>query len=115
MHRYLAGGQLSGCFLIAQEQVMEFHKKRCPNSIFTFDYDQFVNATEVSLRKLLRWLDLEFDYNYLHPEKSTRCVNTASVMQARRSISNASVGGWEKYYDLLKPALKIFQDSGIEV
>ena len=86
---------------------MQIQKKRYPKQIFTFDCDQFVNAPEVNLRKLLGWLDLEFDDNYLHPEKSTRSVNTASVMQARKPISNKSVGGWRNYENLLNPALKI--------
>ena len=50
---------------------MQIHKKNHPSKIFTFDYDQFVNFLEDNLRKLLIWLDLDFDYNYLHPEKST--------------------------------------------
>ena len=59
-------------------------------------------------------MDLEFNESYLHPEKSVRSVNTASVMQARKPISNKSVGGWKNYESLLKPALKIIQESGIE-
>ena len=94
---------------------MQIHKIRYPEKIFTFNYDHFVNAPEVNLRKLLRWLDLEFDDNYLHPEKSTRSVNTASVMQARKQISNTSVGGWKNYESLLAPALKIIKESRIKI
>ena len=101
--------------LVAQEQAMQIQKKRYPEKIFTFDYDQFVNAPEFNLRKLLEWLHLEFDKNYLHPEKSTRSVHTASVMQARKPISNKSVGGWKNYKNLLNPALKIVQESGIRI
>ena len=54
------------------------------------------------------------DSSYLHPEKSTRSVNTASVMQARKPISNKSVGGWKNYETLLKPALKIIQENGVK-
>ena len=101
--------------LVAQEQAMQIQKKRYPEKIFTFDYDQFVNAPEFNLRKLLEWLHLEFDKNYLHPEKSTRSVHTASVMQARKPISNKSVGGWKNYKNLLNPALKIVEESGIRI
>ena len=93
---------------------MQIQKKRYPEKIYTFDYDYFVNAPEVNLRELLGWLDLEFDNNYLHPEKSTRSINTASVMQARKPISNKSVGGWKNYETLLKPALTIIQESGMK-
>ena len=83
--------------------------------IFTFDYDKFVNAPEANLRKLLGWLDLDFHESYLHPEKSKRSVITASVMQARKPISNKSVGGWKNYETLLKPAFEIIQGSGIKI
>ncbi len=113
-NNYTASLEDSAKVLIAQEQAMQIKKKRYPEKIFTFDYDQFVNAPEVNLRKLLGWLNLEFDDFYLHPEKSTRSVNTASVMQARKPISNKSVGGWKNYKNLLNPALKILQESGIK-
>ena len=94
---------------------MQIQKKRYPEKIFTFDYDQFVHAPEENLRKLLEWLELEPNESYLHPEKSTRSINTASVMQARKPISNKSVGGWKNYENLLKPALEIFQKCGIKI
>ena len=114
-NNYTANLEDSAEVLIAQEQAMQIHKKRHPEKIFTFDYDQFVNKPETNLRKLLGWLDLEFHESFLHPEESTRIVNTASVMQARKPISNKSVGGWKNYETLLKPAFKIIQESGIKI
>jgi hypothetical protein len=96
-----------------QERAMRIHKKKYSDKIFTFDYDKFVNAPEVNLAKLLKWLDLEFSESYLHPERSTRSVNTGSVMQARKPIHNKSVGGWRNYENLLKPVSRIFQESGL--
>ena len=99
--------------LIAHEQAMRDHKKRYPEKVFTFDYDQFVNAPEVNLSKLLEWLELEFDQSYLHPEQSKRIINTASVMQARKPISNKSVGGWKNYSLFLEPARKLLLMSNL--
>ena len=113
-NNYTANLEDSAKVLIAQEQAMQIHKKAHPEKIFTFDYDQFVNAPQENLSKILEWLGLEFNESYLHPEKSTRSVNTASVMQAKKPISNKSVGGWKNYKDLLNPALKILKESGIK-
>ena len=110
-NNYTANLEDAAKVLVAQDQAMQIHKQRYPKKIFTFDYDQFVNAPEINLRKLLAWLDLDFNESYLHPEESTRSVNTASVMQARKPINNKSVGGWKNYEILLKPALKIVQES----
>ena len=110
-NNYTSSPEEAAKVLVAQEQAMQIQKKRHPEKIFTFDYDQFVNAPEFNLRKLLGWLDLEFNEICLHPEESTRRVNTVSVMQARKPISNKSVGGWKNYEILLKSALKIIQES----
>ena len=101
--------------LVIQEQAMQIQKTRYPKNIFTFDYDEFVSAPEFNLRKLLRWLNLEFEDYYLCPEKSTRSINTASVVQARNPISNKSLGGWKNYKNLLNPALKILEENGMEI
>ena len=99
--------------LIEQEKAMQIYKERFREKIFTFDYDEFVNEPAKNLGKLLEWLGLEFDENYLHPEKSTRSINTASVMQARKPISNKSVGDWKNYEKLLNPVLAILRESKI--
>lgn len=114
-NNYISNLEDAAKVLIAYEQAMTIHNERYPEKIFTFDYDAFVNAPEKNLSKLLEWLGLEFNENYLHPEKSTRSVNTASVMQARKPISNKSVGGWKNYENLLKPALRTLQESGIQI
>ena len=112
-NNYTANLKDSAKVLIAQEQVMQIQKGRYPEKIFTFNYDQFVNEPEANLRKLLAWIGLEFNARYLHPENSTRSINTASVMQARRPISNKSVGGWRNYENILKPALCLIRESAI--
>ena len=112
-NNYTSSLEDSARVLIAQEKAMQIQKDRHPEKIFTFDYDQFVYEPEINLRKLLGWLDLEFNDSYLHPEKSTRSVNTASVMQARKPISSKSVSGWKDYENLLKPALEIMQKCGL--
>ena len=114
-NNYTADLKDAAKILAAQEQAMQTQKNRYPDKIFTFNYDQFVNKPEHNLRKLLRYLDLEFNESYLHPENSTRSVNTSSVMQARKPISNKSVGGWKNYKNMLKPAFKIIQERGIKI
>ena len=70
-NNYTSNLEDSARVLIAQEQAIQIQKNRHPEKIFTFDYDQFVNAPELNLRNLLGWLEIEFNESYLHPEKST--------------------------------------------
>ena len=101
--------------LVAQQKAMQMHKKNYPQKIFTFDYDRFVSAPREGLSGILEWLELDFQDVYLHPEKSTRAINTSSVMQARRLISSKSVGSWRKYENLLSPALAILERNNVFV
>lgn len=114
-YNYTASLEDSARILIAQDQAMQTQKKRHPEKIFTFDYDKFVNAPEVNLSTILDWLGLEFNSDYLHSENSTRSINTASAVEARRPINNKSVGGWKNYEKLLKPALRILQENNIRI
>ena len=112
-NNYTSSLEDSAKVLIMLEKVMQIHKRSHPGKIFTFDYDQFVGAPKANIQRLLQWLGLEFQDSYLHPEKSTREINTASVLEARKPISKKSMGGWKKYKDLLAPALSILKEGGI--
>ena len=83
---------------------MSRFKSEYKEHIFTFDYDEFTSKPEKTLHPLIDWLELEWTESYLHPEKSNRLINTASVIQARQPINSKSVGGWKNYRLLLKPA-----------
>lgn len=90
--------------IIHQQKSLSPLKENAGNQIFTFDYDNFTNSPENQARELINWIGLQWNDHYLHPEQSGRSINTASVIQARRPISNRSVGGWNNYKELLKPA-----------
>ena len=114
-NNYSANPEKIAEVLISEEEAMAIHKNNHPNKIYTFDYDTFVNSPKEYLKELLDWLEVKFEDYYLHPEQSTRTVNTASVMQARKPISNKSVGGWLKYEELLMPAKNIISKSKIKI
>ena len=110
-NNYTASLEDSAKVLIAQEQVMQNHKKRHPEKIFTFDYDKFVNALKPAKTGVAGFRLPPAIFT----QRKQNSVITASVMQARKPISNKSVGGWKNYETLLKPAFEIIQESGIKI
>jgi tetratricopeptide (TPR) repeat protein len=100
--------------LISQEMVMREMKALFPGRIFSFNYDVFVNNPSHALEPLLDWLGLPNVGDYLHPERSTKNINTASVIQARRPINNKSVGAWRNYSSLLRVAHQAILKSGLD-
>ncbi|KZR66018.1 TPR repeat-containing protein YrrB [Prochlorococcus sp. MIT 1306] len=99
--------------LISQEQAMLHYKRLFPASIYTLNYKDLANHPRDEIQRLLLWLGWEWDECYLEPNKSTRTIHTASVIQARQPINNKSVGAWKNYAEMLEPARRILIESGL--
>ena len=78
---------------------------------FTVHYDVLVKSSYDEIKKLLSWLEWDWDEAYLHPHLSHREIATASSSQARYPINNKSIGGWHNYTDLLKPAIEFIESK----
>ena len=99
--------------LISQEQLMMHFKDLFPSAIYTLSYETLVNDPDHEIRRLVAWLEWDWNDDYLEPHLTTRSINTASVIQARQPISNKSVGGWSKYAEMLEPARRVLIESGL--
>ena len=84
-------------------ELMNEYKSRYGSNIYSYDHDQVVQNPEKSIRKLIDWLNWEWDPKYLSPQKSKRNVFTASNVQVRKKINSQSLGYWQKYKNLLNP------------
>ena len=84
-------------------ELMNDYKSRYGSNIYSYDHDQIIQNPNESIRKLIDWLNWEWDSKYLSPQKSKRNVFTASNIQVRKKINSQSSGYWQKYKNLLKP------------
>ena len=73
-----------------------------PNFIFNISYENLVSNTEIEIRNLLKFCDLEWANNCLNFYKNKRPIKTASDTQARSKIYNTSVSSWKNYEKYLK-------------
>ena len=89
-------------------ELMDEYKTQFGSIIYSYDHDQVVQNPEASIRKLIDWLNWEWDEKYLSPHKNKRNVFTASSAQVRKEINNQSINYWEKYKQLLKPLSSVF-------
>ena len=67
-----------------------------------------VENPEYEIRKLINWLNFEWNEKYLSPHLNSRKVITTSNVQVRSPINSKSLNGWQNYRDLLEPVIKIF-------
>ncbi len=87
------------------EDLMEFWEKSLSKNIYTLDYELLTVNQEDETRKLIEYLDLDWDEKCLFPQNNKRSVSTASNTQVRKKVYQGSSRQWEKYKPFLKGQL----------
>ncbi|MEO8441673.1 MAG: sulfotransferase [Betaproteobacteria bacterium] len=98
------------------ERMMAHWREVLPADHFLeLDYEELVANPEPAIRRLLEFCSLDWEPACLHPERSTRTVNTASLWQVRQPIFKGSVGRWRRYASWLGElsALMHAEENGI--
>jgi len=94
-----------------QEKIMAEYKNKFRSKIYDLNYDSLVSNPKEEIKSLISYLGWEWDSAYLTPHLNQRSVSTASVVQVRSPINSKSIGGWENYKEMLKPAIEILTQT----
>jgi hypothetical protein len=86
-----------GHYYTQYRKLMAHWKNLYSDCIFDFDYDTFVSEPEVTLSKLLGFLNLEMDESYLNFHSLGNTVKTASYWQVRQPLYQQASGRWQHY------------------
>ncbi|OWK34714.1 TPR repeat protein [Fimbriiglobus ruber] len=86
-------------------RLAEHYHRVLPITVFELDYEQMVGDQEVTTRRLLDFVGLDWDPACLQFHKTERLVRTASVSQVRQPIYRRSVDRWKRYEAMLEPFL----------
>ena len=65
---------------------MKFWEKNIKNKIYQLDYELLTKNQEFEIKKLLQFLKLNYEEKCLYPEKNSRKIFTASVVQVRKKF-----------------------------
>jgi len=68
------------------------------------DYEKLTNSQELETKKLIHYLDLDWQDECLSPHMNTRAVKTASQQQVRKKVYQGSSQKWLKYEPFLNGA-----------
>ena len=85
---------------------MTFWHKLYPNKIYDLCYEDLTIDQENETRKLLKYLNLDWDKSCLNFHTNKRAVETASSVQVRQKMYQGSSEVWKKYKSHLEPLLK---------
>ena len=78
--------------------------------IYTVHYNNVINETEDTIRRLLDYCELPFEKECLEFHKSSRPVKTPSAEQVRQPIYKSGLNYWKNYEKHLGPLKKIIDE-----
>ena len=88
------------------DQMVAFWQKRLPGSILPVAYEDLVSKPKPTIRKMLKFVGLEWDEACLSPEKNKRAVQTLSAIAVRQEIGTQARDHWRNYEAYLKVSSK---------
>jgi tetratricopeptide (TPR) repeat protein len=92
----------------SHRRLMEHWRRVLPaGSILEVPYAELVADQEIWTRKILDFLDLEWDPRCLDFHQTERQVITASIWQVRQKIYKDSVSRWRRYEKFIGPLLEL--------
>ena len=89
---------------------MEYWKQRFPTKILDIRYEDMVQDVENNSRRIIDFIELDWEDACLEFYKSDRVVQTASLWQVRNPIYKSSVGRWQHYAKHLGPLVESLGD-----
>lgn len=98
-------------FYRQQERLMAHWKALFPHDVLEVDYDRLVAEPEPAIRRLLDFLELDWDDRVLRFHELDNAVRTASVWQVREPLHRRAPGRWRNYDRHLGPARAMLEEE----
>jgi hypothetical protein len=106
-----------GRYYRGYRRLMRWWSDLLPNRVFSVIYENLVTDPEPEIRRLLAFLDLDFEDSCLRPEVTRRLIGSPSSEQVREPISAGRIGFWRHYRDhllelpgMLQPELRAYAE-----
>lgn len=101
-----------GRYYARYARVMRHWHKVQPEAILALRYEDLVQDTAGSARRVLAHLGLPWDERCLDFHRNPRRVETASAAQVRRPIYTSSVKRWQRFEEHLGPLARLIEQAG---
>jgi len=104
-----------GRYYIAYYRLMEHWRSAIPESFLDVDYERVIADPAAETRRLLDYLQLDWEDRCLEFHRHSGPAATASAAQVRQPIYSSSVGLWRRYERQLSPLAAKLREQGIDV
>lgn len=95
-----------GKYFLDYDRLMVHWNSLFSSEIFTVQYEDLVMNQEVVSRRLIEYLELEWDERCLDFYENKRAVGNISSMAVRQPIYTGSIGRWKHYEKQLAPLIE---------
>tara|TARA_S200000501_G_scaffold188839_1_gene177614 strand:- start:9979 stop:12030 length:2052 start_codon:yes stop_codon:yes gene_type:complete len=79
------------------KEIMDHWMKIFKNEIYEIKYEDMINNPKESIKKLLKYCELDWEEDCLFFYKNKRMVDTISTSQVRKPFYKNSIGLWKNY------------------
>ena len=86
------------------KDLMNFWEEQYGDQIYKLSYEKITTTQEHETKKLIKYLDLEWEDKCLAPQNNKRIVDTASNYQVRQKVYKGSSQRWRKFEPYLNGA-----------
>ncbi len=102
-----------GTYYKSYEELMVFWEDLFPDKMYHQSYENLTQDTEDNIRKILAYLELEWEVSCLNFHRNGRTVQTASDFQVKKPIYNGSSEAWLCYRPYLKELEQTLAEAGL--
>lgn len=95
-----------GQYYCEYDRLMKHWTKIFPGQILEVNYEQLILNHEIETRKIIKFIELEWDDRCLKFYKNKRDVNTPSYQQVRQPIYKSSMERWRNYEPFISDLIK---------
>jgi len=97
------------------QRILEHWQRIQPLKCLEVGYESLVGNLEGQARRMVDFLELDWDPACLNFQTTRRVVRTASLVQVRQPLHSRSVGRWKNYKRILQPLLGALEQHGVAV
>jgi tetratricopeptide (TPR) repeat protein len=93
-------------------RLMAHWERVCDLRLIEVDYEQLVADPEGESRRMVEFIELDWDPACLRYYENPRIVRTASYAQVREPVYQTSIGRWRNYETQLAPLVEALREAG---
>lgn len=109
-HGYSRDLAMLGLYYREYARLMDHWRRALPLKFIDVDYEKLTGDFEAEARRLIAFLDLDWDPACLAFHEGTSAVRTLSRNQVRNPVYQSSVGRWRHYAAQLQPLIAALGD-----